>query len=216
VDHCTVYRTDGFLEAASVKSLVPGLSASTLKRAVAALLEVGSWVEAKGGYLVHGYLEHNLSKEQAEAALASGRRRYHRWKDGRNGVSADEPNAEANALATPRLLGHQSVSLRIKDKVKDVDSAVGGTARASAPGDPGSESAPGELEGEHPSSGHDAGTRPAVHIGSLVNGALPRPPIGRYGEILRRVQAERPEQTPDEHGALALAELDRELKGAPR
>jgi uncharacterized phage protein (TIGR02220 family) len=122
VDHCTVYRTDGFLEAASVPALVPGLSAGTRKKAVIALLGVGSWEETAGGYRVHGYLEHNLSKAQAEEAAEAGRRRYHRWKDGRNAVSNDSPNgatnAYANALVTPPLLGHQSVSQSVKESKK--------------------------------------------------------------------------------------------------
>lgn len=118
VDHCTVYRTDGFLEDASVPALVPGLAPGALKKAITVLLDVGSWEEAEGGYLVHGYLEHNLSKAQTEEAAAAGRRRYHRWKAGANGVSNESPNGTANALATPLLLGHQSVSQSVKESKK--------------------------------------------------------------------------------------------------
>lgn len=99
VDHCTEFRTNGFLDKASLASLCPSLKVSELKRAEAALVEVSSWLPCEGGYLVHGYLEHNLSAEQLEADRAASKERYRKWS-GKRAVN-DEPNGIQTPLQTP-------------------------------------------------------------------------------------------------------------------
>lgn len=84
----------------------------------------------------------------------------------------------------------------------------------------------------HAMGSETAGTAPRTRssptrLGDVLNGAhssgeehhhgaLARPPVGRYGEILARVRAARTDLTSEEQEATALAEFDRELKGTPR
>jgi uncharacterized phage protein (TIGR02220 family) len=118
VDHCSIYRTDGWLEAASVPSLVPGLSPRALTTAVTVLLAVGSWEEAPGGYRVHGYLEHNPSKAQTEAERDASRQRYQRWRAGANAVGSGASNGVANALQTDLSVSQSVSSKESKTKSK--------------------------------------------------------------------------------------------------
>jgi hypothetical protein len=102
VDHCTEYVTDGFLDEAAVPSLCPTIVGAALKRAVDNLVAVGSWEKVEGGYIVHNYLEHNLSKAQVEADRAAARTRYTSWKSRHQRAPEDgAPNAVANAVAAP-------------------------------------------------------------------------------------------------------------------
>jgi hypothetical protein len=95
VDFCTVHLTDGFLMNEAVPTLCPNITASALKRAVDNLIAVKSWEPVTGGYMVHDYLRHNLSREQAEEDQEQGRQRYYRWADKRRS------NAVTNALDQP-------------------------------------------------------------------------------------------------------------------
>lgn len=80
VDHCVEHRTDGFLDAAIIPSLCGALTGSALKRAVENLVAVGSWARVDGGYMVHDFLRHNLSKAQVEEDMELARQRQRRWQ----------------------------------------------------------------------------------------------------------------------------------------
>lgn len=106
VDHCTEFKTNGFLDAAAVPTLCPGMKTAELKKATAALVAVRSWEPTQGGFTVHGYLEHNPSAEQVEADRTASRERYRRWKDKRsdNSVTNGVGGAVSNtAAATPTV-----------------------------------------------------------------------------------------------------------------
>jgi hypothetical protein len=116
VDYCNMFSTDGYLEASAVPSLCASITGSALKRCVDNLVAVGSWVPVPGGYHVHDFLKHNLSKKQSETDQEQARQRYlrHRQKTMRrlgvkavdnaedngnpNAVSDASPNAVSNAL----------------------------------------------------------------------------------------------------------------------
>lgn len=99
VDHCHEYLTDGFLDAAAVPTLCPAIRGKALTQAVATLIGVGSWEPYGGGYIVHGYLEHNPSRAQVEAERQASRRRYERWRGQRPDDA--ESNGVRNATTTP-------------------------------------------------------------------------------------------------------------------
>lgn len=106
VDHCTEFRTDGFLDEAVIPTLCAGIKSSDVKKAIASLLAVKSWERSAGGYIVHGYLEHNPSAEQVEADMSAARKRYRRWKYKRddNAVGDGVANGVGNAAAaTPTV-----------------------------------------------------------------------------------------------------------------
>lgn len=117
VDHCTEFRTDGFIDEAAVAALCPAMKPAERTRAIQALLGVQSWTQAKGGYHVHGYLEHNPSAEEVEADRRAGRRRYEDWKSRRRrGPTSDDPTESqthsqqrSNGDATAQQHGCQSV-----------------------------------------------------------------------------------------------------------
>jgi hypothetical protein len=113
VDHCTEFRTDGFLDDAAVATLCPTLKPAELKRQVEALVAVRSWERVEDGYLVHGYLEHNQSARQVEADRQASKDRYRKWRDQRSDNAVG--NAAANGVAAPLqtdLSVSQSVSHR--------------------------------------------------------------------------------------------------------
>lgn len=70
--YCAKFLTDGYIPLRQVVMLTSfeGLVADdepvTLKRVIDALLDVGLWEEAEGGYQVHDYLKYNPSKEKAQ------------------------------------------------------------------------------------------------------------------------------------------------------
>jgi hypothetical protein len=92
------FLTDGFLDEASVSGLCPAIVGSALKRAIENLLAVGSWERVPGGYTVHGYLEHNLSKVQVESDRVASRERYRTWKSRQLRSQQRPDNAVANAV----------------------------------------------------------------------------------------------------------------------
>jgi hypothetical protein len=96
VDHCTVYRTDGFLDAAAVPTLDPAIRGPQLKRCVEILVAVKSWVPVEGGYMVHGYLDCNVTAERVEKDRQAARDRYQRWQDNKR-----RSNDAATPLETP-------------------------------------------------------------------------------------------------------------------
>jgi hypothetical protein len=100
VDYCATFMTDGFIEMAAVPTLCPSIHRATLKRAVDILVAIGSWEPVPGGYLVHDYLKHNLSKSEAERDQELAKQRYLRWK-ARHGQSQDEEPPVPNAVVTP-------------------------------------------------------------------------------------------------------------------
>ena len=155
-----------------------------------------------------------------KSGLLSKFRRYYHLAKGIDVVSDTHPITIREGIDTPSGRSRSRSRSRSRKRRKDSESSplppVAPDDAASRPVNPGVESAPGVLDRDPPSRGHPAGSRQAVHIGSLVNGALPRQPIGRYGEILQRVQAERQELSPDDQSKTALAEFDHELKSAPR
>lgn len=224
VDHCTEYRTDGFLDRASVPGLVPGLSSAVLKKCVQSLVDVHSWEwdASRGGYLVHGYLEHNLTAQQVESDRESSRRRYRTWKS--NAAGRGDANAVANAVSDGATAAQQtlypngprqSVSQSVSQKPPGLDVDVDLAREVSHPGSDRIAHAMGFRTAPEPR----AGSGPA-RIGDLIEStasiALARPPYGRYGEILARIKAEQPEQDPAESERQALDEFDRELKRASR
>jgi hypothetical protein len=87
--------TDGFLMVEAVPTLCSNIMGSALKRAVDNLVSVGSWERVEGGYIVHDYLRHNMSKKQVEADQEAGRQRYRNW------LAKQRSNGVGNALATP-------------------------------------------------------------------------------------------------------------------
>jgi hypothetical protein len=95
VDHCTEFRTNGFIDDITVPTLCPTLKPAELRRQIDALLGVRSWERVDSGYLVHGYLEHNPSAEQVEADRQAAKDRYRKWRDNKR-----SDNGVANALAT--------------------------------------------------------------------------------------------------------------------
>lgn len=126
------------------------------------------------------------------------------------------PMATARVQADYRVLLPPS---RRRRKNKEFESPLPPSAPddgAARPPNPGAESEPSVLDHQHQSSGRGSRSGQAVHIASVVNGVMPRPPIGRYGEILRQIQSERPEIPLGEQESMALAEFDRQAKGAPR
>ena len=85
IDYCTEFLTDGFLDEAVIPTLCPRMKLSEVRKAIDTLLAVKSWERAAGGYMVHGYLEHNPRAEQVEADRRAARKRYRRWKDKQDG-----------------------------------------------------------------------------------------------------------------------------------
>lgn len=102
VDHCTEFRTNGFLDLAAIPSLSAEIRGATLRKCIDALMEVRSWIEAPGGYIVHGYLDHNPSSDQVEADRKAARERYQRWKDKRGSNAVDE-RVSNGVVATPTV-----------------------------------------------------------------------------------------------------------------
>lgn len=116
VDYCMEHLTDGFLDDAVVPSLCSSVVGSALQRAVNNLVAVGSWERVPGGYHVHDYLQHNLSKAQVEADREAGRQRYRKWKSNTstNAVS----NGGTNAVipdSLGRSVGRTDTSTTSKD-----------------------------------------------------------------------------------------------------
>ena len=108
VDHCMMYLTDGFLDDMAISGLCPTVVGVALKRAVENLVACGSWERVQGGYRVHGYLEHNLSRAQIEADRTTARERYQLWKSRQTRTQethrdAPLPNVPPTPLATPEL-----------------------------------------------------------------------------------------------------------------
>jgi hypothetical protein len=116
VDHCTEFRTDGFLDAASIVTLCPTIKPAELKRHVEALIAIRSWEPVEGGYQVHGYLEHNQTARQVEADRQASKDRFLKWMSQRrsnavaNGVVQQESNGAANAVAAQLQRCSPSVS----------------------------------------------------------------------------------------------------------
>jgi hypothetical protein len=91
---CSRHLSDGFVPA----PVVTRLGASPQE--AGALVAVGLWTEAEGGYQFHGWDEHNPSREHVEAKRAAQRERVTRHREKRAG------NASCNALQQ----NHESVS----------------------------------------------------------------------------------------------------------
>lgn len=95
--HCSEYLTDGFVEADFVEDTLDDARVRGKQRdsIVEALVKGGQWEVADGGWMVHGYLEHNPSREEVEARRANDRVR--KAAAGRKGAAArwgsakDEP-----------------------------------------------------------------------------------------------------------------------------
>ena len=70
--YCAKFLTDGFIpervvpRLTSFDGLTTGETPVTVKRVVDALISVGLWERSKGGYVIHDYLEYNLSKDGAQ------------------------------------------------------------------------------------------------------------------------------------------------------
>jgi hypothetical protein len=66
--HCSRYLTDGFVEDEYVEEILPSRER---KAALDVLIEQGLWVQARGGYTIHDYLEHNPTREKVLANRAT-------------------------------------------------------------------------------------------------------------------------------------------------
>lgn len=108
VDYCMIHLTDGFLDEAAVPTLCSNITPNALKRATENLLAVGSWERVPGGFKVHDYLRHNLSKAQVEADQEAGRQRYQKWKGNQRRDNA-VATALDNGATTPKQ--HDSLSV---------------------------------------------------------------------------------------------------------
>lgn len=88
--YCAANLTDGFIPSRIFKGYEDQIDA---------LVSVGLWKDARGGYQIHDYLDYNPSREKVLEDRARGAERVQRWRESRNGecngvtngVSADGP-----------------------------------------------------------------------------------------------------------------------------
>jgi hypothetical protein len=77
------WRTDGAITPSALRQVL--IDAEAPRRAVTLVVETGLWVPNGSGWMVHDYLEHQESREEALAAIekarAGGRARQKRWRE---------------------------------------------------------------------------------------------------------------------------------------
>jgi hypothetical protein len=100
VDYCTEHLTDGWIDESAVPYLCASITGSALKRAIENLVSIGSWERFAGGFRVHDYLRHNLSKTQVEQDREQARTRYRNWRS-QQADNGTGQNADPTPLATP-------------------------------------------------------------------------------------------------------------------
>lgn len=116
VDYCVLHMTDGFLPDAAVPGLMVGLPNRTRGAVLKALLDTNSWERRPDGYLVHGFDEHQDSREDVERVRAAGRQRARAWRDrqANNAERTPLPNVERTPLVTQPPVSTVSEHLRNK------------------------------------------------------------------------------------------------------
>lgn len=108
VCYCREHLTDGFIAAAMLPTLVPGLAA--VKKHASVLVSVGLWHERTGGYEVHDFLDWNPSKAEVEEVRAAERDKKRKQRGyvpeglpemspdvDREGLPEDSPRAHTRA-----------------------------------------------------------------------------------------------------------------------
>lgn len=90
--HCAEYLTDGFVETEFVDETLDDAGVRGKQRHTIsdALVRGGQWEPVDGGWLVHGYLEHNPSRADVEKRRAADAARK---AAGRNAQSARRPRS---------------------------------------------------------------------------------------------------------------------------
>ena len=93
VIHCARYETDGYVQAEQLPRLALGITSP--KKQVAALVRVGLWEEAVGGWRVHDFLEYHPSAEQKREEREQARERMAKVRKKKDRSSQDvRPNTE--------------------------------------------------------------------------------------------------------------------------
>lgn len=96
VIHCARYETDGFVQAAQLPKLA--IQIKSPKKQVEALVAVGLWEEADGGWWVHDFLDYHPSAEQKEQERAQARERMSKVRKKKKGTSDDvRPNTDRSS-----------------------------------------------------------------------------------------------------------------------
>jgi len=162
VDFCMEHLTDGFIDDAAVPTLCPIVVGNARKRAIENLVAVGSWERVEGGYLVHDYLRHNLSKAQVEADQEAARQRHRRWQQGRG---SSQPNAVDNAVAEAHTTPLETPPQR-RDQRRS-NTARSQAVRLSGVTTPTSK--PGPMSLDQSNNGHDpSDCRTALEVAQAV------------------------------------------------
>jgi hypothetical protein len=115
LQHCTEFRTDGFIAEDVVPHLAPGQPrpAAVVKR----LVEAGlwSWDADRKGFVVHDYLDRNPSKDEIHARVEqrreAGRRggiRSGEARQGRSKTPADTKRAASTSLAEQEAVASEA------------------------------------------------------------------------------------------------------------
>ena len=171
LSYCADAESDGFIaERAAVAMLAEGS-----KRDVQELVTAGLWAVTDGGYSVSGYLEHNKSKADMQAA------REKMGKGGAKGggsnrlpkpASQDQPTKQGTLLPTKQ--GLSKVRATEEEVEEEVDTTPNGVGHA--PATPAPPSAPIRRRDVHDYHGAQA-TAAQVALGAALQaaGGTPRP-----------------------------------------
>jgi len=93
--YCARQLTDGFIPKRSVSGCGTVPRSETRRRAIAALVQVGLWVEVEGGWQVHDYLDYNPNRARVLKEREQQLERWHRWKERQE----ESTNAPTNAVS---------------------------------------------------------------------------------------------------------------------
>lgn len=79
IAYCARHETDGHISALAVMALSP--LQSDREQQVTALIDAGLWYEQDGNYLIHDYLDYNLSRNEIAARRSRDRERKTQRKE---------------------------------------------------------------------------------------------------------------------------------------
>lgn len=98
VDYCVEHLTDGRLPRGSCSALVAGVSRSALGRAVKRLLDVRAWERDGEDYIVHDFLEYQVSRKEVKRSREAGKERARKFRE--KHVISTVSHGVANVLVT--------------------------------------------------------------------------------------------------------------------
>lgn len=79
IAYCARHETDGYLPGPAVMGLSP--LQSDREQQVAALINAGLWYENEGDFVIHDYLDYNLSRNEIAARRSKDRDRKAQLKE---------------------------------------------------------------------------------------------------------------------------------------